>query len=124
MNEKEIIDRICDEVSHLFPKACSCGVVFANFSEFIDRTDVPFHAADCNFMIMDFSDIYELLALRNCKRCHSTLALPCAVDQNFKKELVKFVEKIANDEGVSPQRAAGILRDKILKRFNDKENKK
>ncbi len=125
MNEIELIDKILDEVSKLFPKKCTCcGREYKNFIDFIDNTEIPQHAIDENFMIMHLHGIYDVLALRNCK-CNTTMALPCALEKDFKKQLVTILEQKARELNISPEKMAGIMRDKIIARAisKDRDNK-
>ncbi|ADR18339.1 hypothetical protein [Calditerrivibrio nitroreducens] len=120
MNENEIIEKVLKDIDKLFPKKCSCcGVVFENFLDFIEKTDIPVHAFDANFMVMHLHNVYDILALRNCK-CKTTIALPCAIDPEFKKEIVLFLENEAKKLNIPTEKMAGLLRDKIIKIARDR----
>lgn len=124
MNEIELIDKILEEVSKLFPKRCNCcGREFKDFVDFINNTEIPQHAHDENFMIMHLHGIYDILALRNCK-CNTTIALPCALDKEFKKQLVTILEQKAKELNISTEKMAGIMRDKIISRAISKDTDK
>jgi len=116
VDEEKIIEHIIEGINTLFPKKCTCcGKVFTDFMDFLENTDIPDHAHDENFMILHIprQEAYEVLALRNCK-CKSTIAIPCALDKEFKKDLIAYLENKAKQLGISPEKMAGLVRDKII----------
>ena len=118
LDDLTIIDQIIDDVNTLFPKKCPCcGREFLDFTDFINNTDIPEHVYKENFMILQMpkQNIYDILALRNCK-CKSTMAIPCAIDQNFKKQLINLLDDKAQKLGISTEEMAGIMRDIVIKR--------
>ncbi|MCX8084228.1 MAG: hypothetical protein N3C60_04835 [Calditerrivibrio sp.] len=120
MDDIAIIDRIIEEVNTIFPKKCPCcGKIFNDFRDFIMNTEIPNHVPDENFMVVHLSDIYDVLAFRNCK-CNTTMSIPCAIDKNFKKQLVEIIEERAQKLGIKPEKMAGIMRDLIIKRAKEK----
>lgn len=116
MNQNELIDRIISEVNTIFPRKCSyCGKEFKSFSEFLEFTDVIQYSSFENFIILNRNNFFNILALRNCQ-CKSTMAIPCAVDSEFKKNLVTLITEEANRLNSTPEKIAGILRDKIIQK--------
>lgn len=116
MNENEVVDRIISEVNTIFPRKCSCcGKEFKSFSEFLKLTDVIQHSSFENFIILNRNSFFDILALRNCQ-CQSTISIPCAVDDEFKKKLVTMLSEEAIKLNTTPERIAGMLRDKIIQK--------
>ncbi|MCA1927058.1 MAG: hypothetical protein LDL13_04720 [Calditerrivibrio sp.] len=116
MDENTLIEKIISEVDKLFPRKCSCcGKEFKSFAEFLELTTILQHAASDNFIILNRNNFFDILALRNCE-CQSTIAIPCAVNDEFKKELVTLITEEAKRLNSTPKKIAGILRDKIVQR--------
>jgi len=110
-----VIEKIISDVNTLFPKKCPCCKrEFKDFADFLKSTTIPPHAVNNNFMLLHNDRGHEIIALRNCS-CNTTLAIPCAMNEEFKKQLFHYIEDQANKLSISKEDVTCLMRDKIIK---------
>ncbi|BAI80689.1 hypothetical protein DEFDS_1221 [Deferribacter desulfuricans SSM1] len=106
-----LIDKIIDSLKKQFPKKCSCGKEFKDFKEFIENTSLP---APQNLQIFDCDDVHEVLSLRNCNNCNSTIAIRCALDDIDKKVLLDLIKEDIKINNIEEDEFLQILRNEVL----------
>ncbi|MGA1847325.1 hypothetical protein [Deferribacter abyssi] len=107
-----LIDKIIKSINSQFPKKCSCGKLFKNYKEFIDNTTLP---APQSLQLFDCSDIHEILSLRNCKTCNSTIALRCMLDDKYKKSLLELIKNDVVLNNLEEDEFLQIFRNEVIK---------
>ena len=111
-----IVDDVIRFAELYFPKTCRCcGETFDNFKDFLQKTTIPEHVKGSNIQIIDFCDIHDLIAYRNCS-CGSTLVLPCSVGVENKKLILDLVDCDAEESGLTKEEVVRILRDNVIKK--------
>jgi len=128
LNILNYVDDVIQFCEMQFPRKCNCcGYEFKNFKDFLENTDIPEHVVDSNLQIIDFSDIHDIIAYRNCK-CGTTITLPCSIGLGSKFLLLDTIEYDSKVTGMSKEEVAIVLRDEVLKRVlgekMEKEDKK
>ncbi|KAA0257434.1 hypothetical protein FHQ18_10325 [Deferribacter autotrophicus] len=114
-----LIDKIIKSIKSQFPKKCSCGKVFHNFKDFIENTSLP---APQSLQIFDCYDIHEILSLRNCKNCHSTIAIRCMLDDIDKKVLLDLIKKDIKMNNLEEDEFLQLFRNEVIKCATRKNN--
>lgn len=116
-----VVDDVIKFAEIQFPRKCNCcGEIFKNFKEFLQKTTIPPHIVNSNIQIIDFCDIHDLIAYRNCS-CGSTLVLPCSVGLGDKKLILDIINWDAEDSGLSKEEVVNLLRDEVIQKVLSQE---
>ncbi|MCB4203433.1 hypothetical protein LF845_00495 [Deferribacterales bacterium Es71-Z0220] len=119
MNELNILKYVDDVIRFCemqFPRKCNCcGYEFKDFKDFLKNTKIPDHVAMSNLQIIDFKDIHDVIAYRNCK-CGTTITLPCSIGLGSKFLFLDTIEYDSKETGMSKADVAIKLRDEVLKK--------
>ena len=112
------IDDVIASASQQFPKHCNCcGVEFAGFAEFIEKTHIPEHTNSQNIQIIhcDDSNVEDgyILAYRNCA-CLSTITIHCALEGELKAKMFEAMQEDAESMGVDMESIMELMRDRII----------
>jgi len=114
------VDDIIKYCEMQFPKKCNCcEYVYKDFKDFLDNTYIPKHAVKCNIQIIDFYDLHNIISYRNCK-CGTTVVLPCVIEDKTKLFLLNTINYDSRVVGISKEDILIILRDKIIKKMENK----
>jgi len=113
----QFIDKIINALEEQFPRRCSCGKEFENLKDFLENTTLP---SLQNLQIFDCEHTQEILALRNCNNCHSTISVRCALNQNDKKTLLNSIKEDISNNLLKEDEFLILFRDQVLKNIQKK----